>query len=333
MSKFKNFLGIDVSKEDFDAVLILNNDDKSAIHRKFKNNKQGLNEALKWLLKHNSTSENTLICLEHTGVYGKIILKFFAQNLYDIWLEMALQIIKSSGLQRGKNDKVDALRIATYALKNHKDAELYQAPREIVVVLRKLLSSREKLMKYKTGLEADSKESMVYDKEVYDRVKDVMKSTLEAMKQDIQAIEKEMDQLIISDEALKALMKQIVSIPGVGKITATTLICYTDEFSRYHMPRQLACYAGVAPFEHSSGKSVRGKTRVHFMANKKLKKLLHMCAMSSINCKNGMRSYFDKKVGEGKNKQLVFNNIRNKIVHPICTCVRDKRCYEVRIAC
>jgi transposase len=84
------------------------------------------------------------------------------------------------------------------------------------------------------------------------------------------------------------------------------------------------------PFEHTSGKSVRSKPKVHYMANKKLKKQLHMCAMSAINFDPEIKEYYNRKVAEGKNKMLVINNVRNKLVHRVCACVRDNRTFEVR---
>ena len=66
------------------------------------------------------------------------------------------------------------------------------------------------------------------------------------------------------------------------------------------------------------------------MANKKLKKQLHMCALSAVNHDPEMKEYFKRKVQEGKNKMLVINNVRNKIVHRICACIRDNKTFEVR---
>ena len=91
-------------------------------------------------------------------------------------------------------------------------------------------------------------------------------------------------------------------------------------------------YCGVVPFEHTSGKSIRGKPRVHYMANKRLKKLLHLCALSSVQYNTEMKAYFDRKVQEGKHKMLVINNIRNKLLHRICASIRDNRSYSTHPA-
>ena len=67
------------------------------------------------------------------------------------------------------------------------------------------------------------------------------------------------------------------------------------------------------------------------MANKKLKKQLHMCAISTIRADGELKEYYERKVAEGKNKMLVINNVRNKIIHRICSCVNNNKIYEKRI--
>ncbi|MDM1328102.1 IS110 family transposase, partial [Myroides odoratimimus] len=105
---------------------------------------------------------------------------------------------------------------------------------------------------------------------------------------------------------------------------------YTNRFTSFDEARQLASYCGVVPFEYTSGKCVKGKPKVHFMSNKKLKKLLHMCALSSIRHDPEMKSYYERKVGDGKHKMLVLNNVRNKLVQRICACVKDKKMYVMK---
>jgi hypothetical protein len=84
------------------------------------------------------------------------------------------------------------------------------------------------------------------------------------------------------------------------------------------------------PFEYTSGKSVRAKPKVHYMANKILKKQLHMCALAAVTYDPEMKAYYSRKVKEGKHKMLVINNVRNKLVHRVCACIRENRMYELR---
>lgn len=330
MSKFTNFSGIDVSKDFFDAVILLNGNKNNPIHNQFENSYKGIKSFKKWLADLGATNENTLVCLEHTGIYGKLIIKHLLAFEFSIWVEMSLKIIRSIGVQRGKSDKLDAGRIAYYAMKNVDEAVLYKAPSETVERIRKLLSLRDKLISTKARLLKNLKELETFDKSLARLSKQSQKNTINGIEKDLKNIEVQLNELIKSDENLNRIYKQATSVPSIGKVTALFLIVFTNEFTMYTTPRQLACYCGVVPFEYTSGKSVKGRPRVHYMANKKMKKQLHMCALSAVTYDPEMKAYFERKVAEGKNKMLVINNVRNKLVHRVCACIRDNRMYEVK---
>ena len=332
MSKFKHFLGIDVSKDYFDAVVILDGNKGKSFHNQFVNDYKGIKSLCKWLKEEGSTYENTLVCLEHTGMYGKLIINYLTSFKFDIWVEMSLKIIRSIGLQRGKNDKIDAERIAYYAMKNQEEAQIYEPPRKVIEQLKKLISLREHLVTTRAMLLRNSKELKGFEPELSILYAKFCKSTVKGLEADLKNIEKELDNIIKSDENLSNVYEKSTSVTGVGKVTTLYLICYTNEFKMYETPRQLACYCGVVPFEYTSGKSIKGRSRVHYMANKKLKKQLHMCAISSIRAKGDCKDYYDRKVAEGKNKMLVINNVRNKLIHRICACIRNNKNYELRLA-
>ncbi|HMT72315.1 MAG TPA: IS110 family transposase [Saprospiraceae bacterium] len=330
MNKFKHFLGIDVSKDYFDAVVLVAGQKENTIHNQFSNDLKGVKSLIVWLKEQDSNFENTLVCLEHTGMYGKLIVKYLTVYKFTIWVEMSLKIIRSIGVQRGKNDKLDAERIAYYAMKNVDEAQIYTTPRKEIEKIRNLLSLREKLVETQTHLKRNAKELSQFDKEVAKFSATLQKNTLKGIALDLKSIEKQLDTIIKEDENLSRIFKLTTSVIGVGKVTALFLICFTNEFTMYTTPRQLACYTGVVPFEYTSGKSVRAKPKVHYMANKKLKKQLHMCALSAITSDPELKHYFERKVGEGKSKMLVINNIRNKIVHRICACIRNNKAFEKR---
>jgi transposase len=167
MNKFTHFLGIDISKEYFDAVIILEGKKELNNHNQFANNAKGIRELRKWLKEFNASSVNTLVCLEHTGMYGKLVIKHLISYEFSLWVEMSLKIIRSIGLQRGKNDKVDAYRIAYYAMKNQEEAVIYKAPRKVVEKIKTLLSVRDKLIQYRSSLSRHTNELKSFDPELY----------------------------------------------------------------------------------------------------------------------------------------------------------------------
>lgn len=329
MNKFKNYVGIDISKDYFDVAFIQDLKSKS-IHSQFENTVMGVKKLIIWLKSLECRNTDTLLCMEHTGMYSKIIIAQLLSEEFQLWVEMSLKIMRSSGVQRGKNDKIDAERIAIYALKNQESLNIHQASRESLTRLRALFSLREKLIGYRTALANVSNEFKKFDSDVSNITSSYDRNTLAGIKKDLLKIEKEIDSIIEKDEKLKILFKRITSVPGVGKVTAILLIYLTNEFKNFKSPRQLACYSGVVPFEYCSGKSIKSRPKVHYIANKKLKKALHMCAISASKNDPEIHQYYIRKTEEGKNKMLVINNIRNKIIHRICACVRENKFFEAR---
>ena len=120
----------------------------------------------------------------------------------------------------------------------------------------------------------------------------------------------------------------ITSVNGIGFVTASYILVTTNEFINISDPKKYACYSGVVPFEHTSGTSIRGKNRVSQMANKKIKTLLHMAALTAIKMKGEIQDYYLRKVKEGKNKMSILNAIRNKLVLRIFACITQNRVYE-----
>jgi len=105
----------------------------------------------------------------------------------------------------------------------------------------------------------------------------------------------------------------LITVPGIGHLVAVYLLCCTNNFAVKITDKQLASYAGVVPFGHTSGSSIRARNKVHEMANKDLKKLLHLSSMSAIRTYPEFRQYYKQKKAEGKHSMSILNAIRNKI--------------------
>jgi transposase len=103
------------------------------------------------------------------------------------------------------------------------------------------------------------------------------------------------------------------------------LIRCIHNFERFDNAKQLASYAGVVPFEYSSGSSIRGKHQVNPMANKTLKAALYLYALRSIVHNNEMQPYYQRKLKQEKNKLSVINAIRNKLLNRVFACIRKQR--------
>jgi transposase len=295
-------------------------------HEVFTNEKNGFNFFWKHLETLHIDPKETLFCLEYTGIYGVKILSFLNKKGCLIWMEMGSVIKKSMGLARGKSDKVDAIKIALYAYKNREDVVPWQPPRPVINELKRLLGERNRLITCKNILKNPIQEEDKKRRKLYSTSNKVLQQIIKQIKE----IDLSIKLLITSDDKLNEKVKLMTSVPGIGIITASYFICFTNEFTLYRTVKQLACYCGVVPFEHTSGTSIRGRSRVSHMANKRLKTLLHMGALAAIRDDAELKSYYDRKVKEGKNKMLVINAVRNKLVERMVTVLQRKTPYVIK---
>lgn len=325
---YTHFIGIDVSKNTLDFAVLQGNE--IVFQAREENGAQGIRNFMKQLKTlPGFRLEHAVFCMEHTGIYNQYLLEFLSHLKAPVCLESSLQIKQSSGLQRGKNDKIDALRIALYAYKNKGELRLWQPQREVISKLKHLVALRSRLITVKNQLTVPLKELSVFAEKSQSRQMCALcKNSVSALEKDMQKTDKEIEQVIKSDEHLNKLFSLITSVDGIGPVTASAILVTTNEFKDINEPARFACYAGVAPFEYSSGSSIKGKTRVSPKANKAMKTLLHLSAVSAIRHNADMKAYYERKVAENKNKMSVINAVRNKLVWRIFSCVHNNRFYQ-----
>lgn len=326
--ELNHFIGIDVSKGTLDFCIR----NQQAILESItcENNKKSINAIIKKLRKlPDFTVNQSVFCMEHTGIYNQHLLDCLFSIKAKIWVESAIKIKQSQGMLRGKNDQVDAQRIAQYAYTHRAEIKLWEPQREAILQLKNLITLRERLVNGMKQLSTPLKESSEFQPAKVSRVeKKLFKGTLSAMEKDLKGVEKMIKDLIDKDPHLKELFKLITSVDGVGPVIAINIITTTNEFKSIDDPQKFACYSGVAPFEHRSGSSIRGRTRVSHLANKKIKTLLHLAAMATVHMKGELQDYYHRKVQEGKNKMSAINAIRNKIIRRIFAVVKRGTPFE-----
>lgn len=330
MAMYSFILGIDISKATLDGALLSCENKESILYFKAENNPEGLEKLFNLCLKvQGFTIEKCLICIEATGVYCYPILNYATKVGAVIWMESATRIKKSMGIQRGKNDKIDAQRIAIYASRHQQDARIWRPVSKTVTQVKHLSALRDRLLDTRNRLNTPMEEfKQVGDADTYKLVKKAMKKSLTSIDKDITKLDIQLKNIIENDEHLNELFSLVTSVVGVGSQTALTLIVCTDGFKLFDDPRKLACYAGVVPFEYSSGTSVKGKTRVSKMANNKLKTMLHMAALSAVRFDHQLKQYYERKIAEGKKKMSILNSVKNKLLHRIMSVVTRKEKYE-----
>ena len=317
--KFKQTIGIDVSKETLDVFI-----HSVKKHKCFKNEPQGFNSIIRWVEEHNPfENQQTLYAMEHTGLYSLGLSIYLTEQNLPFVLIAGLALKKSLGLARGKNDRIDSCAIALYAYRRREELIPCRLPSTNLLKIRKLLSLRDKLVKQRAGYKTTLKETLLAMPDEQNQTYAVIHAEqISALTKSIKIVEKELQKIIASDDELTSLYRLITSIDGVGNQTAMFMIAFTAGFTLFENSRKFASYAGIAPFPYQSGTSIHGRTRISSLGNMKFKSLLSNCATSAITNNAEMNAYYRRRINEGKDKMSTINIIRNKILGRIFAVVQ-----------
>lgn len=326
---FSQFIGVDISKDTLDAAVYPAKDKKmDFLH--FDNTQKGLTVMMSWLKRRGIKTTEMVICAEHTGVYTNPLIEFADKKGLALSLNSPLDIKHSMGIARGKNDVIDASRIAEYAYSHKDKLKLYEKPSDNIRKLQYLLTERRQYIRQRTAIiNLDCAMGKYGTSETRSRSESAKKHCEKLVKK----VEDQMLAIIYSDPDVKRNYDLISSVKGIGLINAINTIVYTNNFKSFETPRRYACYIGVAPFDHTSGTSVKGRTQVSKICRTQQKAELSMAARSAIVSDPGLRKYYLRKMkekGGGKNAHgVVLNAVKFKIILRMFAVVRSGEPYKV----
>lgn len=322
--KNKRFIGIDVSKDTLDIYLHQVN-----VYFVVPNSPKGFSGLLETSCKHLKCKVNDLyFCFENTGRYSRLLAVFLSDADILFTMAPAMDIKRSMGMKRGKTDRIDAKAIALYAWRKRDELIPTRLNSGMVAQLRQLLALRDKLIRHRTAYKNSIKD--IHDSFFNGEttlIKESQERMIEHLNTEIKLIETKIDEVIIASSEWGRNYKLIQSVRGIGPVLAKYIIIYTENFTRINNAKSFACYAGIAPFEYSSGSSIKGRTRVHPFANKQLKSLLNIAAMGAVQLKGEYKTYYQRRTDEGKNKMSTLNIIRNKLVSRVFAVVNRQSPY------
>lgn len=309
--KFKWFIGIDISKKTLDATMYDKASLKKPKHIKVSNNLKGFRELIRWIRKQGSLIKESLISMEHTGVYGNDLAVFLDQKRISYSMVSPLHIKRSLGLTRGKNDKVDSFQISRFCYLHREELQLSKFPSITIQKLRGLINERERIVKMQATEKQVLKELKVQSSDSSNKR---VKARLAHFSQDINSIEREIEQIINAEPDIQENYILARSVIGIGMVNAVLFIIYSNNFQGFANARKYACYSGIAPFENSSGTSIRGKTKVSHLANKRIKVNLSNGARSAVQNDPELQLYYKRKAKEGKEHGVIMNAIKFKLI-------------------
>ena len=326
---FSQFVGVDISKDTLDAAIYPAKDKKlDFLH--FDNTQKGLGEMMTWLKRRGVKLAEMVICAEHTGVYTNPLIAFADKKGLALSLNSPLDIKHSMGIARGKNDTVDAGRIAEYAHNRRDKLRLYEKPSEAIMKLQYLLTERRQYMRQRTALiNLNSAMGKYETPEARTR----NESAIHHCEKLVKKVEEQMMAVLCTEPDVKRNFDLVSSVKGIGLINAINTVVYTNNFKAFETPRRYACYIGVAPFDHTSGTSVKGKTQVSKICRTQQKAELSMAARSAVIHDPGLKRYYQRKMKEkGGGKEVhgvVINAVKFKLILRMFAVVKSGQPYKI----
>lgn len=311
-------LGIDVAKETLDIAL---SDGFHLSHGQFSNTQRGYEQLEIWLRKQSSS--NVHVCLEATGQYGDGVAEYLFTQGFPVSVVNPARIkhYGNSKLRRNKTDKADAQLIAEYCIRE-KPAFWTPPPtsfKDLQALVRHLDDLQGAFRQ-----ESNRLQSGVHTPFVVNSLNSICDFLDEQIKQTKKAIQEHIDQ----HEELKRMQNLLVTIPGIGKLTAAKLLGEIRNVLDFQSARQLAAYAGLTPRNFLSGTSVHKKSRLSKTGNANLRKALYMPAIVAIKHNPIIQSFCARLSHTGLKPMEVVGAAMRKLLHLVFGILKTGRPFD-----
>lgn len=299
MNKDTEIYGVDISKDIFDVFSIKTG------HTQIKNNEKGFTTFLKSLPK------SSLVVMEATGYYHYRLAQYLYKQdvLVSVVNPLSVKRFIQMKLAKVKTDKSDAKAICEYGQMN--EVPLYTALTDVQSECLQMFRLLDNYLKHRTATKNKLHGERVLDipsKFVYRS----LKRNLNHLNKEIISIESRLLELVKQDHQQQLTL--LKSIPGIGIKTVLFLLVITDGFRKFETASQLCSYAGITPTIRQSGSSVRGRSRISKVGNRKLRNLLFLCAFSACKHNKACREIYERITNKGKSKKLALIAVSNKLL-------------------
>lgn len=247
----------------------------------FSNNKNGIAKLMKWLNTKIVEDTKVQFVMEATGVYYESFAYYLDENGHDVSVVLPNKISNYMRTLDIKTitDKTCSDAISRFGLE--RNLSKWHRPDPQIKTLKQLTRELNQIKDERTiiknQLHAENKEAQPCQSTITRQTK-----RIELLKSQIKEIEIEIRNLIKKDQILSEKVNNICTIPGVGELTAITVIAETNNFELIRNKKQITSYSGLDVREKQSGTSIKGKATISKRGNKNLRKAMYFPAITSV---------------------------------------------------
>ena len=300
----QSVIGIDVSKHSLDIALL---QDNQTTFLKVENNLPGFKVLHKWLMK--SGCQKVHACMEATGQYGFAAAEYlFMHNCpVSVVNPARIKAYGASRLKRNKTDKADASLIAEFCFKEN--PPLWSPSRPVFRKLKALVHQLDALMACKQ--QQRNRQEFKSDAALVDTIQIELIVFLDTK---IKVLKAAIFDLIHQDPQFKHYHALLVSIPGIGDLTAARLLIEVPDFLAFSDSRQLTAFAGLNPRLYQSGSSVHRKSRLSKTGSSILRRSLFMPAIVAMKYNPIIHDFSQRLLDRGLPKMAVVGAAMRKLL-------------------
>jgi transposase len=330
MKVLKQVLGIDVAQKELVVTLGRNYEDSRVelfAHKVFKNKESVFDSIIEWVEKIASKDIKVQFVMEATGVYHQKFAYYLNEKKYPVIIVLPNKISNYARTVETKTvtDKTASEVIARFGLERKLD--LWHAPKVIYKNLQQLTRERAQLVEervvVKNQLHAEQSEAFPNErslKRIQARIKFLTKQEAE--------IKADIEKFIEKDQTINEELKNICTIPGVGKLTATIILAETNNFELIRNKKQLVSYAGLDIVEKQSGTSVKGKAKISKRGNKHIRRAMHLPAIAAIKHNEHYKNIYARLVAKNGIKMKGVVAVQRKLLELIYVVNKNKMGYQ-----
>lgn len=308
------FVGIDVSKARLDVAVR-----PTGAHCSFLNNEEDLAKLVEML---RPVGEDALVVLEPTGGYEMAVVSALLEAKLAVAIVNARQVrdyAKATG-KLAKTDRIDARVLAEFGEAVRPSPR--PIPDEQTRELEALVTRRRQLVDMCT---MEKNRKALAPKVV--RLQ--LDKTIEFIKQQIEELDKQLRKHIQSSPMWREKENLLKSVPGVGDVTARTLIALLPELGTLNR-KEVAALVGVAPFNNDSG-SRKGRRQI-WGGRSPVRSVLYMATLTAVHHNAVLRTVYERLIQRGKQHKVALVACMRKLLVCVNAMVRHGSSWNVTAA-
>jgi transposase len=308
-SEEKVYVGIDVGKENLDLAVL-----GTPSTKQYPNNTKGIRALTRRLKKYPIEK----IVVEATGGYEHEVVTRMCKAKLPLALVNPTRVRRfaQAGGQLAKTDSLDAHVLANFG--KSMNPEVWTLKTEVEEQLKQLISRRRQLVGMLTAEKNRSGTA-------HELAQDSLKRHILWMQDELAEVEASMQEIIKAEPEYQQKMVNLLSVPGVGPVTAITLMAQLPELGKVNR-QQIAALAGVAPLNHDSGRH-KGKRRT-FGGRSNVRSALYMAALSATRYNPVIKTFYERLLAKGKEKKVALTACMRKLLVILNAIVRDQQPWQ-----